>query len=390
MVRLIHFSIRNFHVTDYSHPQLYLLTANEMYKMKLLEMQSKMREKEKRSNEGNKEKTLKEQKRREKWKSRVRRKRKGGYILSTIGTDRKFSDVQNKCKSIEDSKERVLESEQSIYEKERRKRKSIRRYKKYLRDLQNNLSQNKESTKLAYIERLEMRKRVTEKVLQKIKLKKNKNKDFGCNEKSSTAVNSEERVEKNCVDKSTKEVKREQKVKYRIMQKKYLSVIAALVTERKRKEKEEIDTRKRLAKRAIILKKQYEDRNHENISSLNTDIANVLPKETNYDAKPSKTENLSKKLDQLSFEENSVRLSASDSAIDRIEQKNIVLTQTEIDESSNRLSRAKRQHQLNKCTKFDDWKRKNAIPNDQMVFCVTGWYPTVRSPYLFLLFQQKL
>ena len=363
-----------------------MFTVNERYKMKLLEMQSKMKENEKRSNEGKREKTLKEQKRREKWKRRVRRKCKGGYNLSTIGTDEKFSATQNKFKLMEDNNEQVPECEQSTSEKEKRKRKCIRRYKKYLRDLKKNWLQNEQSIKLASNERLEMRKRVTEKVLREIKIEKSKYKDSGLDEKAPTAVDNEEKVGTKRVDNVTKAANKEQKIKYHVMQKKYLSVITALVTERKRKDKEKIATKKRLEKRAMILKKQYEDRNQKNISSQSIDTVCGPRKAPNHDIGPGKTKNLSTKLDKLSFEETSVRLSASNSIVDKIEQKSIVLTQIEIDESSNRLSRVKKQHQLNKCTKFDDWKRKNDIPNDQRVFCMTGWYPTVRSPVFFSSF----
>lgn len=124
--------------------------------------------------------------------------------------------------------------------------------------------------------------------------------------------------------------------------KRYLEYILSIQNSRKKKEDESVKYQNRMKKRATLLKQKYED------AKVNHQFSHTTIG---------------------SFKEHC--------EVELADEK-IILNQSQISAMALRLSKSSRLLDI-PCDDYGKWKRKHGVRNNQNVFCMTGWYPSVSS-----------
>jgi hypothetical protein len=285
----------------------------------------------------------------------------------------------------------VINDEQRKLDRERRRRSKMK-YREHLDNIVKRREMEGIEEENARIEAAKIRKKITTMVLNGMR----KNKEASKNIQNST--NEEEKInDKNTNQMGNEEAQQEYSLgcddlKIREFNKRYMSEFNSIVLDRQKKEKEAERLKRRLQRRAAILRQQYKQSNDHPQPWKRSGTENIVLEQSG---------NISK-----ANERNVHQQEQADAKVpsdNKMLAKDTLLP-SKLKTFDDRLSRRKQVKHAIKTkqngSSFDKWKCQNDLGLDQKVFCITGWYPTVRSQFwpsksialtsLIIIFQLNL
>lgn len=151
------------------------------------------------------------------------------------------------------------------------------------------------------------------------------------------------------------------------LKERFTSELSLIISDRKKKEIEANNLKKRLKRRASILRKKYAQKTS-NLKVWERMSQKYVIHNNELDKKHKESEEHNK----------------DKTRIKKDNESKLVLTSTQVEALALRLYRKKEHHNDVTCEKyghdtFDYWKQQNGLKLGQKVFCITGWYPSVST-----------
>ena len=355
------------------------LHANKQHKKWLVRIQHVAKLKREADKDTRLQSKKRETKRRNMLVLRARDRKEVGYDCATEAAKYNRIKAQPSKNNVQDNNAEVDEKNQ--YNRKMIQRQSRIKYRKYLKSIIQRREMKGIKEENAIMQAEKMKRKATQMVLDEIRHKSEALKSISTNLNKVKEISNEKKDD---------EIKQGEQILHNVgydalkiqeFKKRYSAKFAMITLDRQMKKRETERLKRRLEKRAAILRRQYE----ENL----TDVK-LVEKQANESTPHEQPENHNK-----AKEHNCTRHRQTEIiSVKEPQKKNIILTPSKVKALAARLSNRedvkKKSNSKHGDDTFDEWKHKNRLNLNQKVFCMTGWYPSVSQITIFHFFTISL
>lgn len=297
---------------------------------------------------------------------RARNRRDVGYNVTTEAA--KNNRVQTQKVNGTENYNPASENEEKKQHDRKKWQKNKRKYRKYLDGIIKRRGLEYAKEELARVQAEKMRMNATTIVLDEIKRKRKSPNKSGDECKSTEKITTHIQMSKNENGEGNQSTNAPVgNLNIREFKKRCSAEFTKIILERRRKEREAERLKRRLEKRATILRQQYEQ-----------NLSQEKPWERIIPIDPGNSqgeEEQGKANEGQNFHLPSLKVECDNQ---NFEMSKVLLTPSKVKALTERLCSKKRSDKvIERKDNFDTWKRQNGVEPKQKVYCMTGWYPSV-------------